>query len=173
MIKKFIPNIFTFSNLSFGVLSILEVSKKNYFEAAIFIVIAVIIDRYDGRIARFLNVSSELGKNLDSLSDLVSFGVAPVFLIYAKYNFIDLNYMKIFALCSFILYVSCGAYRLANYNISTFNGTFTGIPITVSGFVIAIFSLIAPYNSISTPVSIALLTALAYLMVSKFKFKKI
>lgn len=173
MLKKFIPDILTLSNLSFGILSILEVYEGNYFEAAIFIIIAAIIDRYDGRIARFLNVSSELGKNLDSFADLVSFGVAPVFLIHAKYNFIDLRYMKIFGFCSLILYVLCGAYRLANYNIREFSGIFTGIPITVSGLVIAVFSLIAPYNSVSTPSSIVLLIAFAYLMVSKFKLKKI
>jgi CDP-diacylglycerol--serine O-phosphatidyltransferase len=173
MLKKAIPNLITFTNLSFGVLSILEIYKQNFFVAAMFIIIAALIDRYDGRIARFLNISSELGKNLDSLSDLISFGVAPGILIFTKYTLFDSIYIKVLTLSVLLIYVICGAYRLANYNISKFNGTFTGIPITISGFVLAIYSILAPYNTIFSVLSIILLALFAYLMVSKIKFKKI
>ncbi|WP_249879158.1 CDP-alcohol phosphatidyltransferase family protein [Niallia circulans] len=73
MFIKNIPNLLTFVNLSLGVLSIVEVINQNYFVSAIYIIIAAFIDRYDGIIARRLDVCSEFGKELDSLSDLVSF----------------------------------------------------------------------------------------------------
>ncbi|MEW8994569.1 phosphatidylcholine/phosphatidylserine synthase [Clostridium sp.] len=174
MLKTSIPNLLTFTNLSLGVLSILETFEENYFLAAIFIIIAALIDRYDGRIARFLNVSSDLGTQLDSLSDLISFGVAPAFLVFIKYNFLDLDYMKVIGGCFLLSYIISGSYRLAKYNTSQFDGIFTGVPITVAGSIIALFSLATPNNSIfSILLSIVLLALLTYLMVSKFKFKKI
>ena len=86
MRKSCIPNIFTFINLSCGVFSLLSTFEKQYVLASIFILIAGLVDRYDGRVARFLQVSSDLGKELDSLADLVSFGVAPSVLIYILFN---------------------------------------------------------------------------------------
>jgi len=86
MKKSCIPNVFTFINLSCGILSILSTFDKNYLWAGIFIIIAGLVDRYDGRIARYLQVSSDLGKELDSLADLVSFGVAPSILIYLLFD---------------------------------------------------------------------------------------
>lgn len=174
MIKTSIPNLLTFTNLSLGVLSILETFKENYFLSAIFILIAALIDRYDGRIARFLNVSSDLGKQLDSLSDLISFGVAPAFLIFFKYNFLDLDYMEVIGACFLLSYIISGSYRLAKYNAIQFDGIFTGMPITVAGSIIALFSLATPSNSIFSILSlITLLVILTYLMVSELKFKKI
>ena len=82
MKKKLYSNIFTFINLSCGVFFIIIHPESNYIWAGIFILIAGLVDRYDGRIARFLEVSSDLGKELDSLADLVSFGVAPAMLSY-------------------------------------------------------------------------------------------
>ena len=87
MRKSCIPNVFTFINLSCGILSILSVMNEKYLIASVFVLLAGLVDRYDGRIARFLNVSSDLGKELDSLADLVSFGVAPSILIYTLYYF--------------------------------------------------------------------------------------
>jgi len=89
MYMRNIPNLLTFANLSFGVLSIIELFHQNYLVSAMFIIIAAIIDRYDGRIARRLDVCSEFGKELDSLADLVSFALAPALLIYIKFNFDD------------------------------------------------------------------------------------
>lgn len=173
MLKKLIPNLLTFVNLAFGVLSILEIIKRNYFAAAIFIIIAAFIDRYDGRIARLLNVSSEFGKELDSLADLVSFGVAPALLIFNKFNFLDSGNIKGVGICFLLSYIISGSYRLAKYNISKFDGIFTGVPITVAGFIVALYSLVTPINSISTLLSIILLMLFTYFMVAKFEFKKI
>lgn len=172
MLKKFVPNILTFMNLSFGILSIIEALRKNFLAASIFIIAAAIVDRYDGRIARFLNVSSELGKELDSMADLISFGVAPALLIFIKYNFLNMGF-RACGIIFILTYVLCGCYRLAKYNVSEFDGIFTGIPITVAGSIHAVFSLSVPSGSIAMILSIALMILLSYLMISKLKLKKI
>ncbi|AQS08854.1 phosphatidylcholine synthase [Clostridium saccharobutylicum] len=173
MVKKFIPNILTFINLSLGILSIIEVFNKNFGRGAWFIIVAALIDRYDGRIARFFNVSSEIGKELDSLADLISFGVAPAILIFVKCIFNHHDF-EVIGIISAQIYIICGCYRLAKYNVSEFNGIFTGIPITIAGSILALFSLFASNNSIVIIIwSIIVMVALAYMMISKFKLKKI
>lgn len=173
MLKMSIPNLLTLTNLSLGILSTLETFNENYFSAAMLIIIAALIDGYDGKIARLLNTSSNLGKELDSLADLISFGVAPAFLILIKYYFSTLSHIEIIGICVSLSYIISGCYRLAKYNLSEFNGVFTGVPITVAGSIIALFSLVTPGNTISTLLSTILLITFAYLMVSKFKLKKI
>lgn len=173
MFRKSIPNLLTFANLSFGVLSILTIIKQDYMAGAVFIMISALIDRYDGRIANYLNVSSEFGKELDSLADMVSFGIAPALLIFNKFNFFGLVNMRVIGVCFLLLYIISGCYRLAKYNITEFDGHFTGIPITVAGFILAAYALVTPGNYISAILSIIILVLLAYLMVSKLKLKKI
>lgn len=172
MFKKYIPNLLTFANLTFGILSILEIIIKNYSVAAIFI-IAAFIDRYDGRAARLLNISSELGKELDSLADLVSFGIAPAFLVFNKFNFLDLGNIRVVGVCFLLIYIMSGSYRLARYNIGKSDGFFIGVPITIAGFIVALYALFIPGNVISALVSAMLLLLLSCLMVSKIRFKKI
>jgi len=128
MFKKWLPNMLTCVNLSFGVFSILEIIKQNYIASAVFIIIAAFIDRYDGRIARLLNVSSEFGKELDSLADLVSFGVAPALLIFNKFNFLDLGNIKVVGSCFLLLYIIL--YRLSGY--ADFSLYFPRMPILQS-----------------------------------------
>lgn len=173
MLKKSIPNVLTYTNLSFGVLSILEMIKENYIASAVFILVAALVDRYDGRIARHFDVCSEFGKELDSLADLVSFGIAPALLIFYKFNFLDLGNIKMMGSGFLLLYIICGSSRLAKYNISKFDGVFMGIPITAAGLILALYSLAAPSNTISAHISMIILILLAYFMVSKFEFKKI
>ncbi|ADL52848.1 CDP-diacylglycerol--serine O-phosphatidyltransferase [Clostridium cellulovorans] len=172
MFKKYIPNILTFINLSFGVISIIEILNKNFLGAAILIILAALVDRYDGRIARFLNVHSELGKELDSLADLISFGVTPAILLFVKYIPSD-QILRVTGVIFILTYIICGCYRLAKYNVSEFDGTFTGIPITLAGSFLALFSLFVPSTRISIVLSNILIIVLAYLMVSKLKLKKI
>lgn len=172
MKKSCIPNIFTFINLSCGVLSILYTFEKNYLFACFFILIAAFVDRYDGRVARWLNVSSELGKELDSLADLVSFGVAPSILTFLVYNLSDFGPFGLLGTIVLLCFPICGAYRLARYNTSTFDGVFTGIPITVAGSVVAIFVFFTLNKSIHQIVPVLLLILGSYLMVSTFKLKK-
>ena len=170
MKKSSIPNILTFGNLIFGLLSLLMTFQANYMLSVIFILLAGIMDRYDGQVARFLQVSSDLGKELDSLADLVSFGVAPSILIFNLYNFISLGYL---GYVCFLVFPVAGAYRLARYNNATFNNVYTGIPITLAGMLVALYALLTLNSNHNFPLTIIIIFILSYLMVSKFKIKKV
>lgn len=171
MTKNALANIFTFGNLSFGLLSLIMTFEGNYKSACILILAAGIVDRYDGRIARFFNVSSDMGKELDSLSDLVSFGVAPSILLFNMFELINLGIIGYILL---LIFPIAGAYRLARFNATSFDGVFTGIPITIAGTFIAFYALIYSGNSGRSPlgITIILLLLMSYLMVSNYKFKK-
>lgn len=175
MKKSSIPNIFTFINLSCGILSILSTYNSNYIYSCLFILIAGLVDRYDGRVARFLDVTSEVGKELDSLADLVSFGVAPSLLSFIVFDLATVGPLSIAGYTCLLILPICGAYRLARYNISTFNGTFTGVPITIVGCFMALYIfIILNLNITISPVITILLSLISsYLMVSKFKLKKL
>jgi len=177
MSKNAVPNIFTFGNLACGVLSLMMIFQGNFQMACGFIIIAGLIDRYDGKVARMLQVSSDLGKELDSLADLVSFGVAPSILVCQLYNFTDLG---IIGYILVVIFPIAGAYRLARYNASSFNNVFTGIPITIAGTFLAFYSLIflsignVTENFTASSVLVTILVLLlSYLMISKFKIKKV
>lgn len=176
MRKSCIPNVFTFINLSCGVLSILAIfeGNGNYALSGLLIILAGLVDRYDGRIARYLQVSSDLGKELDSLADLVSFGVAPSILIYKLFELDSFGPGGIIGLTVLLTFPICGAFRLARYNTSSFDGVFTGVPITIAGSVMALFAVIASYvSNIPVLVPIVLMFGFSYLMVSNFKLKKV
>ncbi|SHJ87570.1 CDP-diacylglycerol--serine O-phosphatidyltransferase [Clostridium cavendishii DSM 21758] len=173
MRKSSIPNIFTYINLSFGILSIVATYENQFFFAALFIICAALVDRYDGRVARFLNVSSDLGKELDSLADLVSFGVAPAVLTFISYGFKEVG---ILGYALMLIFPICGAFRLARFNSTEFDGSFRGVPITIAGSVIAAFDLITTKMGIvagkPTIWPILLMILFSYLMVSKLELKK-
>ena len=170
MKKCSIPNILTFGNLIFGLLSLVMTFQANYKLSVIFILLAALMDRYDGQVARFLQVSSELGKELDSLADLVSFGVAPSMLIFNLYDFISLGYL---AYVCFLVFPVAGAYRLARYNSSKFDNVYTGIPITMAGMLVALYALLTLNSPHNFPLTIIIMFSLSYLMISKFQIKKV
>ena len=173
MKKSCIPNIFTFINLSCGVLSILSAHEGNYLVASIFILLAGLVDRYDGRVARFLNVSSELGKELDSLADLVSFGVAPSILMYLNFDLRTFGPYGILGIIILLTVPICGAFRLARYNTSSFDGVFTGVPITIIGCFLALLPIIYTWITIPVFVIVIFMILGSYLMVSTLHLKKI
>ena len=170
MKKSSVPNILTFGNLIFGLLSILTTIEGDYKLSIILIFLAGLMDRYDGQVARFLQVSSDLGKELDSLADLVSFGVAPSLLIFSLFDFMSLGYLGY--IC-FLVFPVAGAFRLARYNCSKFNNVYTGIPITLAGMLVALYALLSLNSNHNSPITIAILFILSYLMVSKFQIKKV
>lgn len=172
MRKSCIPNVFTFINLSCGIISILAVMDNNFALAGIFILLAGLVDRYDGRIARFLNVSSDLGKELDSLADLVSFGVAPSILTYILFDFASFGPKGLLGFAILLAFPICGAYRLARFNTCDFDGMFTGIPITIAGCFVAIFALLNLKDRTSIYIAIIIMISFSYLMISNFKLKK-
>ncbi|MFY8129093.1 MAG: CDP-diacylglycerol--serine O-phosphatidyltransferase [Chitinophagaceae bacterium] len=167
-IKAQIPNIFTLLNLVFGCMAIIATVQNGLIItdgaipidvpakmllASLFIAIAAIIDFFDGFVARLLGASSEMGKQLDSLADVVSFGVAPGMIVY---QFLRLSFAQnadgldtnmIWLLPAFLI-PCAGAYRLARFNIDTTQSTgFKGVPIPAAGLCIAAFPLIYAYTN--------------------------
>ncbi|MBF0715194.1 CDP-diacylglycerol--serine O-phosphatidyltransferase [Gemelliphila palaticanis] len=172
MNKEWIPNSLTMANGFFGFVSIIMAASGNFLYAAIFIILSMIADRYDGIVARKLNIVSEIGKELDSICDVISFGVAPAFLIFSKINSTTESFMVsiiIGLICS--VYVCCGAFRLARFNVKTLsNGYYQGVPITTCGALVAVLSM---FKEIPNIALIILIAMFSYLMVSNIKIKKI
>lgn len=147
--KKHIPNALTSINLLFGCLSILATLVDNDLEkAAYFIGAAAILDFFDGFVARALKVGSELGKQLDSLADCVSFGVAPGFIFY------HLTGTPTYASSvSFLLYIPFlipifSAIRLAKFNIdSRQTDSFIGLPTPANSLFIAAIPFVINSNT--------------------------
>jgi CDP-diacylglycerol--serine O-phosphatidyltransferase len=164
--RSIIPNALTALNLVLGMCAIISTFHGEFYQAALFVVAAMISDGLDGRVARYLNVSSEFGKELDSLCDLVSFGVAPAILAYA-FLLKDFGIVGYFVAAFF---ATCGALRLARFNVNTgtVKGYFMGLPIPAAGCVVATFVMlgIKPAGWIF-PI---LVTIFAYLMVSTIKY---
>ncbi len=168
-----LPNSLTLCGMFFGFFSILSSIKGNYTYAAWSIMIADVFDGLDGWVARLTHSNSRFGIELDSLSDLVAFGVAPAVLVYtwAIAPFGRIGFAAAF------LFTACGALRLARYNIqmgSTESKAFTGMPIPGAATVIAtlvVFNSEVWKGSPQKNIFILLLTiCLAFLMVSTLKF---
>ena len=160
---KQIPNIFTLLNLFFGCIAIvfalqnsIEITADGQFVrlteelyyASLFIGIAAVIDFLDGFVARALNASSEMGKQLDSLADVVSFGAAPSIILY---QFLRMSFIRenegvetsILWLMPAFVFACAGAYRLARFNLDTEQSFgFKGVPIPAAGLVVASLPLI-------------------------------
>ena len=138
--KWILPNTCTAANLFFGMLSILATFEGEFFYASVFILLALIADGMDGRVARALNAASELGKEMDSLCDLGSFGVAPAFLAYA----FCLHNFGLLGKAAAIIFALCGMWRLARFNVNTnvVHGFFMGLAIPAGGCIIATTTLL-------------------------------
>lgn len=165
-IKNQIPNLFTLGNLFCGFLSIGYAANHQYTNAAVLILIGMMLDSMDGRIARMLHAETPLGKELDSLADIVTFGVAPSFLVY--YTIFFNNGLLGLAISG--LFPLFGAYRLARFNTAPEDESsthFTGVPITAAGGILALLTLFN--NQIPSIVTTVIFTALSFLMVSKLK----
>ncbi|MBP3952719.1 CDP-diacylglycerol--serine O-phosphatidyltransferase [Bacillus suaedae] len=163
---KLIPNTMTLGNLYCGFLSIGYAANGQYKNAAILILIGMMLDSMDGWLARKLDADSDLGKELDSLADIVTFGVAPSFLVYYT-HFFQYDILG-FAIAG--LFPLFGAYRLARFNISASSNQvnyFTGVPITAAGGIVALLTLFGAF--IPNILISVIFTALCFLMVSNIK----
>jgi len=196
---KQIPNAFTLLNLFFGCIAIVFVLQtdeslimqdggswvaqfpEKIWWGSVFIGIAAIIDFLDGLVARLFNATSAMGKQLDSLADVVSFGVAPAMILY---QLLRISYIRedtgletsIIALLPAFIFPCAGAYRLARFNLdNTQQYGFKGVPIPAAGLVVASFPLIL-FGSESFELNIlftnrwflyAIIVVLSLLMVSK------
>lgn len=174
MLIKTIPSLFTIGNLFLGLCAILLAVQQEpvYIDyAAILVIIAMLLDGLDGRMARMLNAASEFGKELDSLSDIVSFGVAPAIIMYL----VSLNELGPLGLLITALFPICGALRLARFSVTPgIPGFFVGLPITAAGGVLATFAL---YHEAFPPLFLPIgMIILSLLMISNIKypnFKKV
>jgi CDP-diacylglycerol--serine O-phosphatidyltransferase len=166
----YIPNALTLLNLSFGVISLVYVINGDYTLAAVFIILAVLMDGMDGRVARYLKVTSELGKQMDSLSDMVSFGVAPALLVYTKILHPACTDLPLDLVVA-VVFVLCGAFRLARFNILNINDYFVGIPITMAGGLVGLLSLLSFH--LPPLFFFVTLPVLSYLMVCNIRVRKL
>jgi CDP-diacylglycerol--serine O-phosphatidyltransferase len=134
-----LPNLLTTGNLFFGFFSIIKAMQGDFLWASAAILLASIFDVLDGRVARLTRGSSEFGVQYDSLCDLVSFGLAPAFLMY-QYALHGLGRFG-WSLC--FIFLACGALRLARFNVQSSigkaNDDFTGLPIPIPAGVIACY----------------------------------
>jgi CDP-diacylglycerol--serine O-phosphatidyltransferase len=172
-----LPNLFTASSIFVGVISIVEASKGHFILASWLILLALVFDGLDGRIARMTNTTSQFGVEFDSLADIISFGIAPAMLLYF---FTGYNFGRFGILVS-ALYVIFGAIRLARFNISTAKtdpNVFIGLPIPTAAIFVAMWILLFNKYTLEHYSIILLFLALgvAVLMVSNFRypsFKKV
>ena len=176
----FLPNLFTTANLFAGCFSIINAINGNYNIAAIAIFIAVFLDGMDGKIARVTNAVSNFGKDYDSLSDLVSFGVAPALLFYLWGNnhlfSSTLPWEKMAWLASFF-YIAATALRLARFNNQlnlSYNTYFTGLPSPAAATLVSVIVWQCELMNFTPTVSFAVLmfsiVASAAMMVSKVPY---
>lgn len=196
--NRLIPNLFTLLNLFFGCMAIVCIMQsgltttvdseggavillpEKIYWASVYIAIAALIDFLDGFVARMLKTASELGKQLDSLADVVSFGVAPGMIAYQflRYAYAQqengLDIPVLLLLPAFII-PCAGAYRLARFNIDTQQVYgFKGVPIPAAGLLIASFPLIYWYATDTWAIQLlvnkwfwyAVILGISYLMIS-------
>ncbi|MDR1195974.1 MAG: CDP-diacylglycerol--serine O-phosphatidyltransferase [Endomicrobium sp.] len=136
-----LPSLFTCGNMSCGIISVIFSISGNFTWAAWMLIFAIVFDMLDGRVARMTKTTSEFGVQLDSLSDLVSFGVAPSLMMYQ----LVLNTMGKLGIAIAVLFVLCSALRLAKFNVQAKEGvvhsSFMGLPTPASAGLLISFVL--------------------------------
>jgi CDP-diacylglycerol---serine O-phosphatidyltransferase len=172
----FLPNFITTMSLFCGFYSIMFSLKKDFHWASILILIAGFIDGLDGRVARMTGTTSEFGKQYDSLSDLVAFGVAPAMMVYLW----QLNSFGRLGFIATFLFVACGALRLARFNVDTSGSmtNFTGLPIPVAAAGVTstylmtegISEFIMPLQPLAPVAILIAVYILSFLMVSSIPY---
>ena len=169
-----IPSLFTTGNIICGFFSIVSTFSGQYLQAAVFIILAHLLDGLDGYVARLTRTTSQFGIEFDSLADLVSFGVAPAILVY----YWALVPWGTWGWLAGSLYVVCGALRLARFNVqikTVEKSHFVGLPIPAAAEMIAATTLMYYFlgGEGATNKQIILLLViylLAGLMVSNFQY---
>ncbi len=172
--RAVVPSLFTVLNMFCGFNSILYASQQSYIEASWFIFLAAGFDALDGVMARLTKSSSEFGVQIDSLSDVVSFGVAPAYLVYQ----LSLHQMDTAGILISASLMVFGGLRLARFNtqlVGFDKDHFIGLPIPASGLTIAAFVLnyyspVSGLNPTAARFLPYICIALSLLMVSKVKY---
>ncbi len=154
-VVSFVGALLAFASISY-------VFQGNIFLAGALLIICVVVDFLDGKVARIMNNASEFGKQIDSLADVLCFGVAPAVLLSAFLSFP-------FSLLSFLLVLG-GIYRLGRFNVENQSTHFKGMPITANGLIVPVFYF-AGFLNLYTSVGLSIV--LFALMMSTLKIKKI
>lgn len=159
-----LPDYITCLNLVSGLLAIYAAIHHHYWESAVLLLAGVFFDAIDGFVARRMHIESKFGAELDSLADLVTFGVAPMVLVTANYNTPWLSLLA-------ILIPVAGALRLARHNINRHltKGYLIGLPITMSGFVMPLLIVFEA----DVKVAAIIIVALALFFVSTRRVNKL
>ena len=160
-----LPTLITCGNLAAGFLAALLAIQGNFVEAAGLVLAAAALDVLDGALARKNDCAGDFGGNLDSLADLVSFGVAPAVTVYLS----TLNAIPVFGPAACVIYVVCGALRLARFPLVKRPNHFIGLPIPPAGVMLAGLAIL---NLNSLPVLTGILV-LSLLMVSSLPISKL
>jgi len=173
--RVILPNMFTLIGVCIGLSSIKFAFDGNFTLSVIAIIVAAIIDGLDGRIARLIQGTSKVGKELDSLTDVISFGVAPAFIMY----FWKLNELGRVGWLICLIYVICVALRLARFNVNSGqepswrDNFFEGVP-SPSGGVIVLMPLIYSLSDIQIlKVNYELLVPILFVVVSILLISKV
>lgn len=173
-----LPNFFTASSIFAGIYSIISAVEGNFVLAAWMVLLSLVFDGLDGRVARMTNTCSQFGVEFDSLADIVAFGAAPAMLIYL---YAGLDFGR-FGIMTSALFVIFGGIRLARFNVMTGESepsVFIGVPIpTAAVFVSILVLLFEKYHFLAEYKLVILISALivAVLMVSNIRypsFKKV
>jgi CDP-diacylglycerol--serine O-phosphatidyltransferase len=169
-----LPSLFTLGNQFLGFWAVVKTLNGELAAAAPLILWAIVLDLLDGRIARMTGTTSEFGGELDSLADVVSFGVAPALLAY-QWSFAQ-AVPRAGWLAAF-LFVMCGALRLARFNVQrhAVDGRFfVGLPIPAAAGQIAVLVQFLPEGPLGRPAALVVLSvvvALSFLMVSTLRYR--
>ena len=164
-LRMAVPALVTLIALTCGLAAIEAAHAGSWDMALRFIMFAALADAIDGTLARKLNASSNMGKELDSLSDLVTFGAAPAFLMASRYA--DAPTEVVFG--AMVLFVAAGAYRLARYNgLESRGDNFCGMPITAAGVLLA--AAVAGPVELSHVEAVVVAIVLSVLMMSRAPF---
>jgi CDP-diacylglycerol---serine O-phosphatidyltransferase len=135
-----LPNLFTLAALFFGFYAILQAINQDFDKACVAVFVAMVLDSLDGRVARMTKTQSAFGAELDSLSDMVSFGVAPAIVMY-EWAIGAIAYRQLGMVVAFV-YCACAALRLARFNVQinvTDNRFFSGLPSPAAAALVAGF----------------------------------
>ena len=164
---KLLPNLFTLCNAFFGFCALVLSAHKYPQAAAYFILFGASMDALDGRIARLTQSTSQLGMQLDTLADAVTFIVAPAFMMYMM----DFNRSTLLGFLACAAYVLAGIFRLARFNVLSRIQTanFVGLPSTLAGCALAFAVLSIQLNDYPLA-SWLVIVLLSYLMVSRWHF---
>lgn len=183
-LMRTLPNICTFCNAICGMMALLiAMSYRSHaavLSACCLIALGGFFDAIDGRLARRLQVSSQIGKELDSFADAISFVIAPVCIFLSMHSTGNHGFFHFGELLVITFYICCGVYRLARYNTGDYTTYFQGLPTTASGCLLSGYMVVSNHTVHLwsgvfgyTLISYSLMVVLGLAIISNIPIKRI